>query len=199
MTDIYLLRHGATDAIGHCFSGRLRGVCLNAEGRMQAAALARQLRDANIRVIYSSPSDRARETAGTIAEAIGISIQSNAAFDEIDVGQWTGEPFGTLDCNPEFQRFNSIRSLSRPPSGETMLEVQSRVVGELLRIMSEAGNCSLAVVSHSDVIKAALAYFLGIPIDLASRLEIGLCSISLVRLSLDQVHVVAINRLPESS
>lgn len=75
-----------------------------------------------------------------------------------------------------------------------MLEVQTRAVSELLQIARRDTHCAIVVVSHADVIKAALAYFLGIPLDLAYRLEIGLASISIVRLSVVEAHVVAINR-----
>lgn len=194
MTSVYLVRHGATDAIGQTFTGRLRGVSLNQEGQAQAAALGRHFGGTPIAAVYASPSDRARETAAPIASQHRLSVESNDAFDEIDVGRWSGQSFDRLGHDPAFRGFNAVRSLSRPPQGELMLEVQSRAVSELLHISQRDTDRAIVVVSHADVIKAVLAYFLGIPLDLAYRLEIGLASVSIVQLSVSEVHVVAINR-----
>jgi probable phosphoglycerate mutase len=194
MTDFYLIRHGATDAIGKSFTGRLPGVPLTSEGTTQASRLATRLGAESIQNIYSSPSTRALQTASHLGEALGLAVVEDPAFCEIDIGDWSGRLFTDLRGMTDFARFNSVRSLSRPPSGEIMLEVQARAVAQFLRLANRHPDSVLAIVTHSDVIKASLAYFLGIPIDLAHRLEIGLCGYSIVRLGPDSVQVVAINR-----
>jgi probable phosphoglycerate mutase len=195
MTEVYLIRHGATDAIGRSFTGRLPGVHLNGEGGRQATVLARYFAQIKLDVIFSSPSERARETANPIAASHSLTVCSNAAFAEIDVGKWSGESFEKLAADSAFQLFNSARSLSRPPSGEMMLEVQTRAVSELLRIAERHAGNVIAMVSHADVIRAVLAYFLGMPIDLSQRLEIALASISLVRLSPSHVQIIYVNQV----
>jgi broad specificity phosphatase PhoE len=193
MTCLYLVRHGATDEIGRSFTGRLSGISLNTEGREQAASLAEKFRDLAVRAIYSSPSDRARQTADVIAAAAKVPVQQNCAFHEIEIGDWSGATFETLNEQEDFRLFNSVRSLARPPAGELMLEVQSRAVAELLRVSQICGPCPVVVVTHSDVIKAVLAYFLGIPLDLAHRLVIDLASVSVIELASGTVRVVRVN------
>lgn len=183
-----------TDAIGHSFTGRLPGVTLNSEGVAQAKQLGRRLNAAGIRKIYSSPSTRALETANSLGQTLGLEVIEEPCFSEIEVGEWSGQLFEDLNARPDFRLFNSVRSLSRPPGGEMMIEVQGRVVGRLLQLAQQHDGETVAVVSHSDVIKAALAYFLGTPLDLAYRLEIGLCSHSILRLGSGTAHVIAINR-----
>ena len=192
-TSIHLVRHGATDAIGRTFTGRRPGVRLNREGREQAERLAARFQNLDIRSVFSSPAERALQTAQSIASAARVTVEQRNAFHEIDIGSWGGATFEDLNLDEEFRLFNSVRSLTRPPSGELMLEVQNRAVGELLRIAEQYAGSAVVVVSHSDVIRSALAYFLGMPLDLAHRLVIGLASVSLVQLSREHVLVVQIN------
>lgn len=192
-TSIHLVRHGATDAIGHSFTGRRTGVSLNREGREQAERLAGRFQNLEIRSVFSSPAERALQTAHSIASAARVTVEQRCAFHEIDIGSWAGATFEDLSLDEEFRLFNSARSLTRPPSGELMLEVQNRAVGELLRIAQQYAGSAVVVVSHSDVIRSALTYFLGMPLDLAHRLVIGLASVSLVQLSREHIQVVQIN------
>lgn len=193
MTCLYLVRHGATDAINRSFTGRLAGVDLNEEGRRQAAQLAERFRRLAIAAIFTSPTDRARQTAETIGRELRVPVQERSALDEIEIGEWSGTNFEILSEQQDFRLFNTARSLSRPPSGELMLEVQSRAVAELLRVAQTCGDCAVIIVTHADVIKAVLAYFLGMPLDLAYRLTIDLASLSTVELGAGAVRVVRIN------
>ena len=193
MTCLYLVRHGATDAIDRSFTGRLSGVDLNEEGKRQAEALAERFRGVPVSAIFSSPTDRARQTAEAIAGALRLPVQESCALDEIEIGDWSGESFEALNEQEDFRLFNTARSLSRPPSGELMLEVQSRAVAEVLRVAQRCGACSVVAVTHADVIKAVLAYFLGMPLDLAYRLVVDLASVSTVELGTGAVRVVRVN------
>ncbi|HSU65911.1 MAG TPA: histidine phosphatase family protein, partial [Tepidisphaeraceae bacterium] len=69
---------------------------------------------------------------------------------------------------------------TRIPGGELMLEIQSRIVKQMLRLREVHPEQCVAIVSHGDVIKAALAYWLGVPLDLFLRIEISLASVSVV-------------------
>src|SRR5690348_11415207 len=88
MTCLYLVRHGATDAIGNSFTGRMAGVSLNTWGIQQAGALAEYFRNLKIRSVFSSPTERARQTANIIASASGLEVEERCAFDEIEIGKW---------------------------------------------------------------------------------------------------------------
>ena len=68
------------------------------------------------------------------------------------------------------------------PGGESFLDVQSRIVKELDVLSAQHDNARVAIVSHADVIKAAVGYFAATPIDLIQRIEISPCSVSVVAL-----------------
>ena len=182
MTTFWLIRHAETDAIGNFLAGRLPGVHLNATGRRQAERLAVRLAPAPFSAIYSSPLERAAETAEPLARAKKLQVQPCEAANEIDFGDWTGKSFHALEPVPEWRRFNQLRSSAAIPGGELMLRVQTRMVGELECIRRRHPGRQVALFGHGDPIKAALAHYAGIPLDLFHRIEISPASVSVLAL-----------------
>ena len=193
MTSFLLIRHGLTDAIGRSITGRLPGVHLNDEGRAQAARLPERLKRFPIGAIYSSPLERALETAGPTAEALRLPLNQSPALSEFDFGEWSGLSLGELDRREDWHIFNRFRSSTRAPGGELLTEVQTRMVTELTLLRGAHPEQTVALFSHSDAIKAALMHFLGMPIDHIHRLEISPASLSIVHLETAGVRVWAMN------
>lgn len=180
MTTFILIRHGMTDAVGHTIAGRTPGVNLNAAGVAQAERLAAHLAAMPITHIYSSPLERARQTAEPLARATNCEVRISEPFNELDFGAWTNRALAELDPLPEWKAFNARRSTAVPPGGELMLEVQARTVAELERLRALHEDRCVAVVSHADVIRALLAHLLGAPLDLLLRLHLDPATFSVV-------------------
>ncbi|QFU17626.1 histidine phosphatase family protein [Microvirga thermotolerans] len=179
-TTFFLIRHAAHDQVGDVLCGRMPGVALSDGGRRQAEALAQRLSREPIVSVYTSPVERASETARPIADALGVSLVVDERISEIDVGAWAGQRFDALEGNPLWHVWNRARSVARPPSGETMLEVQARIVEAMERLRQAHSGGTVALVSHADVIKAALLYHLGLSVDAHDRIEISPASISTI-------------------
>lgn len=177
-TTFFLVRHAAHGRLGNVLCGRMPGVTLGAEGQEQAQRLSAYFADKDVACILSSPLERAVETAEPIAGRIGVRLEICDALAEIDFGGWTGMTFETLAQEPAWRDWNEARSANRPPDGETMLEVQARIVAAMERLRRRYSGKAILLVSHSDVIKAALVYHLGLPIDAYSRIEIDPASVS---------------------
>lgn len=94
--------------------------------------LGRRLRGAS--AIYSSPAERARQTAAPIAAASGLEALVDPALDEIDFGAWTGARFDDLADDPSWQGWNNARDAHRPPGGESMQETQHRMAAWLAAV-----------------------------------------------------------------
>ncbi len=177
-TTVFLVRHAAHDRLDRVLCGRMPGVALGAEGRAQAAAVAERLARERIAAVHASPLDRARETAAFVAGRLGLAVEVDGGLNEIDLGGWSGRGFEELRDDPHWRLWNTARSLTRPPGGETMLEAQVRIVGALERLCAAHPDEAIALVSHADLIKAALAHILGLPLDAIARFEIGPASVS---------------------
>jgi probable phosphoglycerate mutase len=155
-------------------------VHLSPEGQAQVAELAECLGHLPIAAIYASPVLRAQDSARPLAERLGLEIRTSDALAEVDFGEWTGKALDELRPQDAWKEWNAFRSGAAIPGGERMLQIQSRIVGEMLRQRQEHPEQVVALFSHGDVIRAAVAYWLGVPIDLFLRMEIGLASVSVV-------------------
>jgi broad specificity phosphatase PhoE len=199
MTWFYLIRHANHDWLYKGIAGRKSGVYLNDDGIALARNLAEILRKCPIDVIYSSPLERATQTAEIIAKTINskppIHIAEN--FGEIQFGDWSGMSFTELNLDPLWSKFNTFRSGTRAPDGETGVDIQQRMISKMQELRDRFPDKNIAIVSHADSIRLALQFFLGMPVDFYSRIEIGPASVSLVEYSKDFVKVHYLNRTPE--
>jgi probable phosphoglycerate mutase len=192
-TTYLLIRHGTTSHLGHIVSGRAPGIHLNDEGRQQAEGLTPRLRHIPIEAIYCSPLERSMETAQPLAAGLGLEIRANEMFSEIDFGEWTNLRLDQLREVPLWHPFNVFRSGTRAPGGELIVEVQARVVTELARLRHVHAGHTVAIFSHADVIKYALAYYAGMPLDLASRMEIYPASVSVLAIGEFAPRLISLN------
>ncbi len=197
-TLFHLVRHGQYGLIDRALGGRAPGHALNETGRGEAGKVAGALRGRTVAAVVSSPVQRAQETAAPIAEALGLAVETDAALVELDCGEWTGMTFDTLRERPEWHRWNRFRSSAAIPGGETMLAVQARTVAALERLHAVHGEAEVVLVSHADIIKAALLHVLGAPLDHMGRLEVGPGSRSVVAWHDETARVLAANLPPGS-
>ena len=194
MTTFYLIRHAANPyLVERKIAGWLPGIHLNAEGQKQAQHLAERLAREPIRAIYTSPLERAYETAEPIAAKLGLSLQVSEGLGEIRFGDWTDQTIAKLDTIPQWQRWNSFRSGTQMPNGEAMIEAQARIVREMLRLRDVHPNERIALVTHGDPIKAAIAYFIGAPLDLFLRIEVDPASVSIIGLDNSTARIIRLN------
>ncbi|HZQ51153.1 MAG TPA: histidine phosphatase family protein [Bryobacteraceae bacterium] len=199
MIRILLIRHAETELLGRVLYGRMPGVHLSAEGIRQAHALARGLHERfSVGHVISSPLERARKTAEQIAAPQGLPVAIDEDLTEIDYGSWMGKPFSELRDSPQWRRFNQLRSITSPPGGEFMLQIQVRAWRSLNRILEQKRDgeeATVAVVTHGDVIRALLLLLLGLPIDHIHRLEISPASVTEVLLGGYVPIVVCMNQI----
>ena len=189
---ILLIRHAMVDACGRFLPGRMPGIHLNEEGRRQALALGTTLRDFSIEAVYSSPMDRARETAEAIASGTRAPL-IEYEFNEIDFGEWTGLSFDELGRRYEWVAFNHHRSRSPIPGGEWMLNVQMRACRALRRVHRTHGDGTVAVVSHADVLRALIAKVMDMPLDRLNSFRIDPASVSVLESTPDGFELTQLN------
>jgi probable phosphoglycerate mutase len=179
---VLLIRHGTTAHVGKGLTGWLPGYSLDENGRKQADDLASRLSAAPLTAVYSSPLERAAETARPLARRLGLDVRIREDFGEVRFGEWQGKDFSEIERDSRWRPFNTYRSFTRAPEGEMMLETQARMIRGLLSLVERHSNETVAVFSHADAIKSALMHFLGIPLDFHTRLEILPASVSVVDL-----------------
>lgn len=161
--------------------GRARGLHLSDEGRRQAEAVAKRIAALpRVAAVYTSPLERARETAAPIARACGRGLRLERGLLECDVGDWTGESLRRLARKPEWTAVQRHPSGFRFPGGESVTEMQARVTGTLGRLVARHRGGTVVAVFHADPIKAAVAHALGTHLDLFQRVVIAPASVSAI-------------------
>lgn len=180
---LMLVRHAKNDWVGDRLAGWTPGVHLNDEGRQQAEALGARLAHLPITVIYSSPLERAIETAQAIAAHHKLKVRILEGVGETRYGKWTGESLKELAKTELWPIVRFYPSGARFPSGESLRETQARAVAALdtLRDAHSKDTDIVVVVSHADVIKAAVAHYIGLPLDLFQRLVISPASLNVLQ------------------
>ncbi|MBN1373498.1 MAG: histidine phosphatase family protein [Anaerolineaceae bacterium] len=197
MTTLLLIRHGENEftATGR-LAGRLPGVHLNERGRRQAVALAGVLGNAPIQAIYSSPLERALESAAPLAAVLGLEVQIEAGLIEVEIGNWTGRPLKALRKLKAWKTLQETPSRFGFPGGESYLEMQARSVAAVESIAEKHPEGLVACFSHGDIIRVLAAYFLNVPLDSFQRLNIDTTSITQVNLGKDgRVFVPYVNQV----
>jgi probable phosphomutase (TIGR03848 family) len=175
-----LIRHGENDYVKKGrLAGRKPGVHLNEKGQTQAQALADKLKDAPIKAIYSSPLERAMETAAPIGSALNLKVTPREGLLETEVGEWQDQSLKGLQRLKLWRSVQFTPSQFRFPGGEAFVETQGRIRQEIETLSGQHDPRDLIVcVSHADPIKLAVAFYIGLPLDLFQRLHVSPASIT---------------------
>jgi len=175
---LILVRHGESEANA---SGLLLGrtdSALTGTGRTQAAA-ARSLLRGPVADVRTSPLRRARDTAELLA--LGLPVAVDERWVEVDYGEFECRPLHGIPAEV-WQVWRSDRDF-RPEGGETLAEVDGRVIAACEELFAADGSGArrpdgdVVVVSHVTPIKAAVAWALGTT-DLFWRLHLRTASVT---------------------
>lgn len=192
---IFWVRHGAHNQLGWKLSGRTPGLMLAEDGLEQGRAAARRLSGEGLEQVFTSPMERCRQTAEPIAALTGGEAQVDEALNEINFGAWSGGEIKTLDQDPAFVRWNAGRDSAVCREGESMFEVQARVLRWMEGVVA-SGAKAVAAVSHQDVIKAAVMLTLGLSPRAHDRLDVAPGSVTCIAGSQWGYKLLSLNEAP---
>ncbi len=181
MNRLLLIRHALNDWMGKRIAGWTPGISLNEKGREQAARLAQWLEPVPLEAVYSSPLERAVETAEPIADSHQLELAIREAIGESRYGELDGKPIEEIFKTDLWEKWRLHPSRTRFPGAETTYEVQVRVVEQLEQMLKEHPEGNIAVVTHADPIRVAVAHYIGLPLDLVGRLWVSPASVTVLR------------------
>lgn len=180
MTTIWLIRH-AESALGA--EGRSAGQSdtpLSEYGRAQAAALGQRLSSEPIGAIFSSPMQRAYDTAGAVAAYHEATVQRIPDLREMHQGEVDGVPLAELSQRyPDMmRRWREDPTHVRLPGGESLADVQARVMPILATLQSNFPNQSIVIVGHAFVNGVLLCGLLDLSLNAVRRFRIDPASLT---------------------
>lgn len=193
-TTVIFVRHGENEwTQTHKLAGRTEGVHLNEQGRKQAEALGRRLAKVKLDAIYTSPLERTLETAQAIAKHHRLQAQPNPDLLEVDYGKWTGKKIEKLAKKKSWHTIQHYPSGASFPGGETMYQMQTRFVQAVNNLVAQHPEQTIVLVGHADLIKSAVAHYLGVHFDLFQRIVISTASITTIAFTPAGPRVICVN------
>lgn len=208
-TTVLLIRHGQNEWVKHHkLAGRHPGVHLDKRGQKEASALGKRLAASKtgLHAIYASPLERTMETAQPIATALNLPVLPCPGLIEVDCGTWTNQTLAELAKTELWPVIQYYPSNAQFPNGESLYEMQTRTVQAINQLVSRHSGQTIALVTHADLIKSAVAHYLGLHLDMFQRITISPASITTIIFTLmrpviytlnDVSHLPA-NRTPKS-
>lgn len=194
MTRLLLIRHAPTPETGTKLTGRLPGVSLGETGIAVAKATSERLAAVKVKAIYSSPIERTWETAIEVARPHQLKPIKHNGFIEVDYGNWSGRTLKSLYKLKAWRTVQLTPSRMVFPGGESIAGAQARAVRACEELAAKHNKDTIAVVSHSDIIKSIVAHYLGSPLDQFQRIGTNPGSVTVLDLPAGGVpRVVAVN------
>lgn len=199
MPIVHLIRHGHNDYVKKgLLAGRLPGVHLNEKGFTEVAALAEAIKSLPLKAVYSSPLDRAMQTAQMVAKPHGLQVAKRPDLLETALGDWEGKSVRRLSRDKRWRELQEHPSQFRFPGGEWMVAQQARLVTEVQTLIAQhKAKDQFAIVSHADPLKLIIAYYIGLPLDSFQRLMMDTASVSTLMVGNKGTRLLRLNWKPK--
>lgn len=164
-TRVWLIRHGEPEQEAH---GRCYGtldVGLSIAGRKQMERVVEYLKKEHFNAIYTSPRQRALESARILASFQSCGCEENAGLREIHFGDFEGLTYDEIAVRyPDlYRQWMETPTLVQFPNGECFAEMRARVLQAFEAILRKREGQAIALVTHGGVIRVLLAWVLQIP------------------------------------
>ena len=199
MVLLHLLRHGQHNLGGGVLAGRMPGVGLTERGRAEIAAACERLAGEDIICAILQPAAAHPRERRDRFRTAGFADRVPRRPDGTRFRQVDGATFDAIRSDPRWRSWSQHRSLAKIPGGETMRAVQFRAVEAVLAIGERHRDGACVILSHGDVIRSALVFALGMPLDFYSRIEVAQGSLSTIRIDGRLIRVIFDQRAAVSS
>ena len=198
MGSIIFLRHGqAKNNTERILAGRTPGVPLTEKGIDQAKKAASFLENMNISAIYSSPIERAKNTAEIVGKHTSIDVRIDERLIELDMGKFTGMPYDEIFSSHGnvFMKFYKGDLEIAHNGVETFSDVKKRVLGIVDHIINTHPDENVVLVTHMDPIKAMISNVLDLKPQSLFELIIANASLTIFREYDEKLSLKAINAM----
>lgn len=203
MTTVYFIRHGTTE---NNIAGRFQGrsdIPLGEKGRKQAACLGERFADVALDAVYTSPLQRAYQTAQGVCAKLLLEPICCDGLREIDGGVLEGRTNeeNIRDYPDVMRTFREQPANFAPPHGESAKQVHDRVMHAIEEIVSKEQGKRIAIVSHGFALLCSIGS-LGISFDQLPPRILANASVSCIRFAEDGSYEIVFwndqSHLPEA-
>ena len=196
---IIFLRHGqAENNTKKILAGRSPGVNLTQVGIQQAEQSGKMLESLNISAIYSSPIDRALQTAEIVGNHCNLEPVTDDRLIELDMGKFTKMPYNEIFAKHGnvFLKFYEGSEEVSENGVETFANVQKRVFEMVDFVINKHKNENVVLVTHMDPIKAMIGKTLSLKPEILFELIIANASLNIFKNHDQKLYLTGINVMP---
>jgi len=195
---IIFLRHGqAENNTKRILAGRTEGVPLTKTGVEQAERIAKYLKHMDVSAIYSSPIERASNTAKIVADYNSLNYELDDRLIEIEMGKFTRMNYDDMFAKygNVFLKFYENDPIIAKCEVETFAEVQKRVIDMVEYIVKKHKNQNVVLVTHMDPIKSMISTIMDLKPKTLFELIIANASLTIVKEQDEKFSLSAINAM----
>lgn len=195
---ILFLRHGqAKNNVERILAGRTKGFPLTDLGVKQAENIGEFLRPFNISQIYSSPIERAEQTAKIVAGKVGLGCTIDERLTEIDMGTFSGMHYDEMFAKHGnvFLKFYQGHPIVEANGIETFASVKNRVLDVVSHCSKRHDDQTILLVTHMDPIKSMISTVLQPKPELLYEMIIRNASLTILKNEQTSFSMVAINSM----
>ena len=196
---IIFLRHGQADNnTKKILAGRSPGINLTTVGIEQAEQAGKMLKSLDSSAIYSSPIDRALQTAEIVGKHCDLKVKKDDRLLELDMGKFTMMPYNeifTKHGNVFLKFYQGSEEVSEN-GVETFSQVQSRITEMVDSVLNKHEDQNVVLVTHMDPIKAMIGKVLDLKPEVLFELIIANASLNIFTLGDQKFYLTAINSMP---
>ncbi len=194
---LFLLRHAETDWNRERRYQGWQDIPLCEAGRIQAEAAARRLSGARLAAVWSSPQQRARDTAAAIASPHGLEVHTHEAFKEMGFGPWEGLTVDEARARfpDSYQAWTEAPHVATWPGAESLAQVRARVLAGLTELRAGYAGQTVCLVAHGISSRVLVLEALGLGLDRLWSLQLSSTGISELEFRDDWTAVHRMNTL----
>jgi len=172
-TRLFLVRHGEiTTSREWRYVGHL-DVDLTETGMRQMKRIGERLKNERVDVLLSSDLQRTQKGAEIIGTIIGVKPQPNAAFREINLGEWEGLTRDEIVAQfpVDFEKRSQNLPYFRIRNGESFADLQARVIKQIEIVLDEYKGKNIALIAHGGVNRVIITHVLGMELSNLTRID----------------------------
>ncbi|NTW50398.1 MAG: hypothetical protein HGB19_11845 [Chlorobiales bacterium] len=171
--EIFLARHLEVDIDVSRFCIGQTDVLLSRKAKSRLAQFSEELKSLHPEALISSDLVRCKDIAEKVAEDTGIFLKTDPLWREVNFGEWENRAWNDLWQSDHDRVDHWMQNFvsAVPPGGESYMMLFQRIHAQLDRLADRTEK-RILVVTHAGVIRSAISFVLGMPLERSFSLEI---------------------------
>ncbi len=189
---MYLIRHGEVLGAGTPRYNGHADVPLSERGVEQYHLLKGRFADARVKACYTSDLTRCMTGAEILGSHLNVEPIADRCLRELNIGIWEGMTWAEIQGKWPAEWQERLKDIVhyRVPQGESLLDLEARIMPAIGRIVAEYRGEEVLVVAHGGANRVILLNAIGAPLSALFNIEQNYCCLNIIDYYADGATVV---------